>query len=124
MEKGLILEKTFVPTSENSAKNVGSGCLDVLSTPSVLASMENVAMSCVVPHLAEGETTVGTLANFQHVKASKIGDAYKVKAELTEVDRRRLVFSVQATNENGEILATGIHERFIVNAEKFMSKLG
>lgn len=123
MELGLIFEKEFTPTPADSAAQMGSGTLNVLSTPSVLAALENVAMNCVYNQLNDGETTVGTLANFKHLKASSINAPFIAQAELVEIDRRRLVFHVKATDKNGELLAEGTHERFIVNIDKFMSKI-
>ena len=43
------------------------------------------------------------------------------KTELIEVDRRRLVFKVEAFDERGKI-GEGIHERFIINNEDFQKK--
>ncbi len=123
METGLLFEKEFTPSPADSAAQMGSGTLNVLSTPSVLAALENVAMNCVADYLNEGETTVGTLANFKHIQASSMDTPFIAQAELVEVDRRRLVFRVKATNLAGDVLAEGTHERFVVNIEKFMGKL-
>jgi predicted thioesterase len=44
------------------------------------------------------------------------------RAELVEVDGRRLVFKVEARDER-EPIAAGTHERFIVNSmEKFLAR--
>lgn len=123
MKIGQTFEQSFTPTPLHSAAVMGSGTLEVLSTPSLLASLENVAMNCVADQLEKGQTTVGTLANFKHLKASLIGQPYTAQAELIEVDRRRLVFRVWATDAQGNLLAEGIHERFIVEIAKFLSKL-
>ncbi|MCQ2238457.1 MAG: thioesterase family protein [Bacteroidaceae bacterium] len=123
MEIGLLFEKEFIPTPADSAARMGSGTLNVLSTPSVLAALENVAMTCVANQLSNEETTVGTLANFKHLKASSIDTPFIAQAELIEIDRRRLVFRVKAMSKAGDVLAEGIHERFIVNINKFMGKL-
>lgn len=123
MKIGQTYEKAFTPTSQHSAAAVGSGTLVVLSTPSLLASLENVAMNCVANDLEDGLTTVGTLANIKHLKASSIGQTYTAKAELIEIDRRRLVFRVWATDAQGNLLAEGIHERFVVDILKFVGKL-
>lgn len=123
MEIGQKFEKLFTPCEADSASRMGSGSLEVLSTPSVLAAMENVAMNCVADSLSEEETTVGTLANFKHMKASLVTTSFTASAKLIEIDRRRLVFQVQATDMQGNLLAEGIHERFIVNICKFMGKI-
>lgn len=123
METGKKYVKQFCPTPSDSAASMGSGNLEVLSTPSVLAALENTAMNCVADDLEPGETTVGTLANFKHLKASLISTPFTASAELVEIDRKRLVFQVEATDIHGNLLAQGVHERFIVNIAKFMGKL-
>lgn len=119
----LFYKKTFIPEDKDAALLVGSGDLMVLSTPSLIASMENVAMICAKSKLQDGFTTVGTFLNVKHMKASKIGEPYTVTATLTEEDGRKLVFHVNAIDNAGNVLGEGTHERFIVNAERFMSKL-
>lgn len=115
--------KSFIPEEKDSALIMGSGDLMVLSTPSLIASMEHVAMKCALPKIPEGYTSVGTFLNVKHVKASKIGQVYRATATLVEEEGRRLVFDVVATTEDGIVLGEGKHERFIVNKERFMSKL-
>ena len=119
----LTFTKTFTPQEKDSALSMGSGNLQVLATPSMIAFMENVAMNCAMPKLQDGYTTVGTLLNIKHLKASKIGEPIVATAKLVEEDGRRLVFHVSVTNGKGDLLGEGTHERFIVNADRFMGKL-
>ncbi|MCR4842436.1 MAG: thioesterase family protein [Eubacterium sp.] len=108
-------------TRELCAAQVGSGLLDVYATPMMIALMENVASTGVAEYLEEGQGTVGTKINVDHVSATPIGMKVTVEAELVEVDRRRLVFSVKAFDEAG-LIGEGTHERFIIDNEKFFSK--
>ena len=107
----------------NCASAVGSGGLDVFSTPSMIALMEKAAFTLVQESLAEGESTVGTQMNVDHVKASKIGDTITAKAVLTAIDGRKLTFDVSATDSAGNTIGHGIHTRFIIQIEKFLSRL-
>ena len=43
------------------------------------------------------------------------------RTELKEIDRRRLVFHVECSDEAG-IIGEGEHERFIIDEAKFMAK--
>lgn len=121
MEIGIKGEKTLIVTEEMTAEKVGSGLLPVYATPMMIAEMENVASMSVAPYLNEGEGTVGTKMNVNHVSASPVGIEVRVETELTEVDRRRLVFSVKAYDAAG-LIGEGVHERFIIQNEKFMAK--
>ena len=107
----------------NCASAVGSGGLDVFSTPSMIALMEKAAFTLVQESLAEGESTVGTQMNVDHVKASKIGDTITAKAILTEIDGRKLTFDVSATDSAGNTIGRGVHTRFIIQVEKLLSRL-
>ena len=107
-----------------SAKTMGSGTLDVFATPAMIALMEKTAWKSVAPYLEEGCGTVGTLLNVTHDAPTPLGMKVWCESELTEIDGRRLVFSVAAFDETGKI-GGGSHERFIVPNEKYhYKKLG
>lgn len=107
--------------ASNLAKTLGSGGLEVFSTPSLIALMERAALESVRPYLDEGTSTVGTLINVGHLAASVKGAYVRCESELTGVDLRRLTFSVRAY-DGKTLVGEGIHERFIVNDRIFMEK--
>lgn len=109
-------------TAEMSAARVGSGLVDVFATPMLVALVEQTCYESVLPHLDEGQGTVGTLVNITHVSATPIGRRVWCDSELVEVDRRRLVFSVKAYDEAG-LIGEGSHERFVIDTARFMAKL-
>ena len=110
-----------IVTDNNTALSVGSGSLAVYATPAMLALIEKAACEALNGILDEAETTVGTLLNVKHIAATPVGMKVSATADLIERDGRRLVFKVEANDECGKI-GEGIHERFIVNSEKFISK--
>lgn len=108
-------------TDEVTAAAVGSGMLPVFATPSMIALIEKAAAESVAPQLEAGMTTVGTRLDVAHTAATPVGMTVRAVTELTEIDGRRLIFTVHAFDDAGEI-GSGTHERFIVNAEKFLAK--
>ena len=104
-----------------TAAAVGSGALPVFATPSMIALIEKAAAESVAPQLEAGTTTVGTRLDVAHTAATPVGMTVRAVTELTEIDGRRLIFTVHAFDDAGEI-GSGTHERFIVNAEKFLAK--
>ena len=116
--KGIASE---IVTEEKTAKAMGSGELKVYATPAVIALIEKAAWESVAPELEEGKGTVGTKLNVAHVSATPVGMKVLCETELTEVDGRRLVFSVKAFDDAG-VIAEGTHERFIVGNERFQQK--
>ena len=121
LKKGITGQGETIVTQENTAKIVGSGELDVFATPAMIALMEETAYKSVAGELDAGMGSVGTLMNVKHVAATPVGMKVTCQTELEEVDGRRLVFRVEARDEAG-LIGEGVHERFIVENEKFQKK--
>ncbi|MCC8019401.1 MAG: thioesterase family protein, partial [Rikenellaceae bacterium] len=98
----------------NTAAAMGSGDMQVLATPSMVALMENAAMNCVAGHLPEGSTTVGTQIDVSHSRATPAGVVVYAKAVLESVEGRKLVFSVSARDDKGTV-GEGSHTRVVVD---------
>lgn len=122
MEVSKEYELEFTVEKEMCADAYGSGGMEVLATPHMIAMMEKAAFLCVAPVLKEGEQTVGTSVHVHHTRATPVGAKVRVHTILTAVEGRKLVFTVDAYDEKGSI-GSGIHERFIVNEEKFLAKV-
>lgn len=105
----------------NTAVTMGSGSLKVFATPAMIALIEKAACTALEGQLEDGQTTVGTKLDVAHVAATPVGMNVTAEAVLTEIDNRRLVFEVVARDEK-DVIGKGIHERFIVNTEKFTAK--
>ena len=118
---GIIGEVKDIVNENNIAKTLRSGELRVYATPAMVALMEEAAYKSIQSELEDGKGTVGTVMNIKHIDSTPIGMEVTAKSELIEVDRRRLVFKVEAFDERGKI-GEGIHERFIINNEDFQKK--
>ncbi|PKP23098.1 MAG: thioesterase [Bacteroidetes bacterium HGW-Bacteroidetes-21] len=113
---------TETVTAEKTARHYGSGMVEVLATPAMIAAMEKTCMESVSPYLPEGMQTVGTYVQVSHIKATRIGLDVAYHAVLTQINGNELTFEVNANDTVGEI-GSGIHKRFIINVEKFLKKL-
>ncbi|MGM9714219.1 MAG: thioesterase family protein [Prevotella sp.] len=122
MDKGLTHTSTLVVGEPHLASTVGSGDMAVLATPVMISLMENAAMMAVASSLAPEETTVGSEMTSTHVRPTKLGDTVSAVARLVAIEGRRLEFEVEAADSKG-LIGAGRHVRYIVNREKFMSKL-
>ena len=118
---GIVGEVKDIVNDRNIAKTLRSGELKVYATPAMVALMEEAAYKSIQSELEEGKGTVGTLTNIRHIDSTPIGMEVTAKSELIEVDRRRLVFKVEAFDEHGKI-GEGIHERFIIDNDSFQNK--
>lgn len=121
METGIKGKISIKVTEENTAAALGSGTLSVFATPAMIALMEKTAWESVAPYLAGGESSVGTLLEVKHIAPTPVGATVTCESELTEVDRRRLVFTVKVS-DGTEVIGEGRHERFIVSDDRFISK--
>lgn len=121
METGICGVQTIVVTEQQTAKHLSSGELAVFATPCMIALMENTAYRSVQPCLEPGQGTVGTLLNVKHLAATPVGMEVRCETKLIEVDRKRLVFEVKAFDACG-LIGEGVHERFIVDNQRFMQK--
>jgi len=59
VQQGDTFTQMFVVQPHQTAQALGSGELEVFSTPSMIALMENTAMKCVSETLDDGYSTVG-----------------------------------------------------------------
>lgn len=122
LRPGISHKVSMVVSVNESAIHVGSGSLQVFSTPSMIALMEKAALEAVAGYLEEGKGTVGSLVNVSHIRPSPIGAEIICVARLDEIEGRKLKFSVEASDANGPI-GSGIHERYIIDELMFMSKI-
>ncbi len=121
LEIGMKGRAEMIVKTENTAGAMGSGELSVLATPAMIALAEKSAWTSVAGELEEGQGTVGTKMDMAHISATPVGMKVWCESELTEIDRKRLVFRVVAYDEAGKI-GEGMHERFIVDNKRFEEK--
>jgi fluoroacetyl-CoA thioesterase len=113
---------TEVVSIDKTASAVGSGLLDVYSTPSMIALMEKTAADTVQNFLGSGEVTVGSEIHVHHRKASPIGTEITCRARLEAIEGNKLTFVVEAY-DNDRLIGDGRHVRHIVDRERFMKKM-
>ena len=119
---GLTHTSQLTVTTALTAITMGSGDLPVLATPAMMALMENAAMLAVADHLPEGCTTVGGHITASHLKPTPVGETVTATATVVKHDGKKIEFDVKAYCGN-TLLGEGSHLRFIVDKEKFMSRL-
>ncbi len=122
LQEGLTHTSQLTVNEAVTAVAIGSGDMHVLATPSMMALMENAAMLAVADHLPEGCTTVGGHIASSHLKPSKLGDIVTATATVTRVEGKKIEFKVEA-HCGDTLLGEGTHLRFIVDREKFLSRL-
>lgn len=118
-----VFEESYVIKNENSAENMGSGDLAVLSTPSLVAFMENAAKNYLNKFLPEEMGSVGSNININHIAPTLIGKSITVRGKITEVIKEKIIkFSIEAYEKDKKI-GDAEHTRVIINNTKFLEKL-
>ncbi len=119
---GLTGEYQTPVTAALTARQMGSGSLEVYATPALAALMEAAAVAALDPLLQPGQTSVGTTLEVRHLAATPPGMVVRARAEVTAVDGRRVTFAIQAWDER-ELIGEGVHTRVVVDTERFLSRL-
>lgn len=112
---------THVVRPEHTARAVGSGDLEVLGTPVVLAWLEEA--TCAALDLDPAQTSVGTRVEIQHLAASAVGATITAEASILNRDGRLVVFDVVAHDEHGTQIAVGQVRRVVVDRERFLDRV-
>lgn len=122
MDVGAAARVELIVTAADTAVALGSGDVEVLATPRLVALTEEATVRAVATDLAAGQTTVGTHVELDHIAATAIGRTVDAEARLVEVDGRRLVFVVEA-HEGSTVIARGRVERVIVDRQRFVDRV-
>ena len=123
IESGLVGEAELMVEEIHTASHLGSGGVEVLATPVMIALMEDAARSSVDSELDQGQMSVGVNLNVSHLAATPVGMRVTARAELVAVDGRKLKFSIKAWDEV-ELIGEGEHVRFLIDVPKFMDRVG
>ena len=115
LQPGLSAEITTVVDDSLVVKHVGGA--GVLSTPAMIGLMERAGIQAVQSILPEGYTTVGFEVHVKHFAPTPKGKKVTVRAELLEVDGRKLRFKVEAYDEDKKV-GDGTHRRAVVQIQR------
>lgn len=118
---GLKGEARLVVGDGDTARALGSGDVEVLGTPRLLALLEEATVAAVVGCLDSGATTVGMRVQVDHLQPTPIGAEVFAEAYLDKIEGRRITFTVTASDSGG-LVAAGKVTRVVVDVNRFMSK--
>ncbi len=106
----------------NLASDLGSGFVDVFSTPMMIGLMETAAGTSVEPFVGVGRTTVGVRVDIRHIAATPSGMRVVARSRLVKVDGKILTFEIWAEDER-ERIGEGIHERAVIDRARFVQRV-
>jgi predicted thioesterase len=122
LQPGATNSLSIVVDESMTADRFGNRGVQVLATPMLVSYFELAAHQLAMPALEPGQGTVGSRVDIRHLAATPVGMRVTFRATLTERDGRRLLFRVEADDEQ-ERVGEGSHERIVVDMGRFMKRI-
>ena len=122
IDVGSTREQAWTVERSHLASAFGSGLVEVLATPVLVGFCEECARRLVDPALAPGQKTVGASIALEHLAATPLGMTVTVRAELTQVNGRRLTFQIEA-RDDAEVIGRATHVRCVIDAARFEARI-
>ena len=119
LKVGMTHEQTITTTPEMGIVHLGPDAPRMYSTPAMIQLMEGTCVQFLTPHMREGEQTVGFHVDVKHLAPTQIGQRVTGKVALNEINGRRLLFTVEAFNEDGTKIGEGTHQRAVIEISRF-----
>ena len=115
LQVGRTLDVEWTAGPQHSAENFGNPGVPVFATPAVVWLLDSLAHQVIVPTLDENQGTLGTKINIDHLAATPIGMKVRARAEVIQIDGKRVLVRVEAHDEV-ELIARGTVERYITGS--------
>ncbi|MBN1422963.1 thioesterase family protein [Candidatus Fermentibacteria bacterium] len=113
--------REHVVRESDTARAYGSGGVDVLATPALIALIESAARDTVQHTLPPGHTTVGSFVKMHHLAPTPVGHTVRVDVCVMSIEGRRIMFDVRGYDSAG-LIAEGEHERVVIDLARFTTK--
>lgn len=121
LHAGLTGRAELVVAHSDTALAAGSGDVEVLGTPQLIALCEQATTAAIAHALDPSWTTVAMRVRFDHLAPVNVGTTVWAEATLERVEGRRLVFTVTASDPAG-LVGAGRVTRVAVERERFLAK--
>jgi len=117
-----LCREDYVVKSEHTAKHLGSGEVEVLSTPSMILFIESTALKCIQQFLSNEYTTVGVRIDIKHLNPAPVNSKVTVETKIVGIEGRKIILETRVFWKT-LLIGEGVHERFIVDKRKFLNKV-
>jgi predicted thioesterase len=109
----------FTPEERHTASVVGNS--EVVSTPSLIGFLEQTSHRAILPFVEDGEVSVGTRVEVDHLAAAFLGKPVTATAKVAAVEGRRITFEVEA-RQGDKLVMKGRHVRAVVSRDRLLGK--
>ena len=118
---GMTAEKIITVTSDMTVGHFVADMPSVYATPMMILHMEMASGSAIASHLPTGFVSVGMDVKVRHLAATPVGRMVRAISRVIEVDRKSVVFKLEAWDGNRKI-GDGTHRRGVVNVVEFENR--
>ena len=119
LEPGVNTELTITTTPDMGITHLGPDAPSMFSTPAMIQLIEGACLRLMSNYIEDGEQSVGYHVDVFHLAPTPVGKKVTATATLKKVDRRKYMFDVECTNEDGVKIGEGIHERAVIDISRF-----
>lgn len=116
---GISDEMTITTTPEMGISHLGPNVPSMYSTPSMIQLIESTCVGLITRYVDPGEQSVGYRVDVKHLAPTTIGKQVTARVVLREINGRRCLFDVEVFNEDGVKIGEGIHERALIDINRF-----
>jgi predicted thioesterase len=119
---GMAGERRFVVEPAHAIDFAEGGMPAILCTPSLVWFLEHAARDAVIPFLDEGESTVGSHVDINHLAATPVGLSVTCVARVVHIEGRLVSFQLEA-RDRAEVIARGFHRLRVIQIERLARRV-
>lgn len=94
----------------------------VYSTPNMVSDVEYTCLGSLLPHLDQGENSVGSHVSIDHLGPTPLGMQVRIDVKVVRIEKRRVTFEFSVHDALEEV-GKGTHTRFVVDSAKTRERL-
>jgi fluoroacetyl-CoA thioesterase len=85
----------------------------------MVSLIEGTCVRLITRYVEPGEQSVGFRVDVKHLAPTQIGKQVTAKVALREINGRRMKFEFEVDNEDGVRIGEGLHERALIDINRF-----
>ena len=119
---GVTGERRFVVEPAHAIDFAEAGMPAILCTPWLIWFLEHAAREAVIAFLDDGESTVGSHVDVDHLAATPVGQAVTCLARVVHREGGLISFQLEARDET-EVIARGFHRLRVIHVERLARRV-
>lgn len=117
-----VFTKEMIVEPKHLASTFGSGRVDVLATPFLVAFVEATCNEGLMDFHDKTWASVGAVVNINHLRPTPLGMKIKCEAIYLGQDEKGLYTFEAKVFDEVELVSTAQHKRGLINVAKFMER--